>query len=86
MLISDRLIGTTCLGMYELIKEMNLTQGQPGDMQHSVEISSRRAVGWPVVSGKLKVENEHDDQAIFILHWNHIYHTVETHSCRDKET
>lgn len=55
-------------------------------MQHSVEFSSRRAVGWSVVSGKLKVENEHDDQTIFILYWNHIYHTVETHSCRDKET
>lgn len=68
------------LRMYELITH---TQGQPGDAQRTVELSGWRAVGWSGVSGKLKVENEHNDQAVFILHRNHVYYTVETHSCSD---
>lgn len=62
------------------------THGQPGYTQHSVELPGRRAVEWSGVSGKLKVENEHDDLAIFVLHWNHIYYTVETHSCSNRDT
>ena len=54
---------------------MKHTHSQPGEVQHSVELSGWGA-GWSGVSGKLKVEDEHDDQAIFILQWYHVDFTV----------
>lgn len=44
-------------------------------------------VWWAVLHGsvklvcKLKVQDEHDDQTILILHWNHIYNAWQTHAC-----
>lgn len=65
-------------------QRVDLTHGQPGHTQHSVELFGWRAVGWSGVSGKFKVQDEHYDQTVLILHWDHVYHTVEAHACREK--
>lgn len=58
------------------------TTTEPGNAQHSVELSGGGAGGGASVIWELKVENKHNDKAVFILNWNHIDHTGKTNSCK----
>lgn len=62
------------------------TNAEPGNTQHSVKLSGGGAAGGSFVIWKFKGENKHDNKAVFILNWNHVDHTVKTHSCNDTET
>lgn len=62
------------------------THNHPSDMLPSADLSGRWALGRFRISGNLEVENQHDDQTLFILHRNHVNLTVETHSCRRRDT
>ena len=58
------------------------TNGEPGDVQFVVELSVGRRGHWEVtLVHKVKVQDEHDHQAIFILHWHHIHEAGKTHTC-----
>lgn len=56
------------------------TNAEPRNMHHSVEFSAGGATGASGVIWKLKVEDKHNDQAVFILNGNHIDHTVKTNA------
>ena len=57
-----------------------LTLGQPGDVQHVVELSGRRGADGVWIRGKVKVQDEHDDQAVLVLHRDDVDQALETHA------
>lgn len=61
------------------------TYAEPRNTHHSVEFSAGGANGGSGVIWKLKVEDKHNDQAVFIFNWNHIDHTVKTNAWRDTQ-
>ena len=49
-------------------------------MQHVVELSGRRGAGGLWIGGKVKVQDEHDDQAVLVLHRDDVNGALETHA------